>query len=37
MGGAREVIVAQADVDAALAILAAADQGDFEGEDGPAG
>ncbi len=33
MGGAREIIVAEADVDAARAVLAAAEEGDFEGED----
>jgi hypothetical protein len=33
MGGAREVVVAEADAEAARAILAAAEQGDFEGED----
>jgi hypothetical protein len=33
LGGAREVVVAETDVDAALAILAAADAGDFERED----
>ncbi|WP_411277831.1 hypothetical protein [Gaiella sp.] len=33
MGGAREIIVGAGDVDAALAILAAAEQGDFEDED----
>jgi hypothetical protein len=33
MGGAREVVVAEADVDAARAVLAAAEAGDFEGED----
>ncbi len=33
MGGAREVVVAEADVDAARAILAAAEEGDFESED----
>jgi hypothetical protein len=36
VGGAREVIVAKGDVEAALAILAAADQGDFfEADDSP--
>ena len=35
MGGAREIIVAEDDVDAARAVLAAAEHGDFEGEDGP--
>jgi len=33
MGGAREIIVAEADADAARAVLAAADEGDFEDED----
>jgi len=33
MGGAREIIVAEADFDAARAVLAAAEEGDFEGED----
>ena len=33
MGGAREVVVAESDVDAARAVLVAADAGDFEGED----
>ena len=32
MGGAREIIVAEADVDTARAVLAAAEEGDFEGE-----
>jgi len=32
MGGAREVVVADADVDAAREILAAAENGDFEDE-----
>ncbi len=36
VGGAREVLVARADLDAALAILAAADEGDFVGEGAPA-
>jgi hypothetical protein len=36
MGGAREVVVADADAEAARAILAAAEEGDFEeGEDAP--
>ena len=33
MGGAREVVVAEADAEAARAILAAAEEGDFVGED----
>ncbi len=33
MGGAREIIVAEADIDAARAVLAAAEEGDFEDED----
>ncbi|MCY7304376.1 MAG: DUF2007 domain-containing protein [Thermoleophilia bacterium] len=33
MGGAREIVVAAADVDAARAVLAAAEAGDFEDED----
>jgi hypothetical protein len=37
MGGAREIIVAGADVDAARVVLAAAEEGDFEGEDAPQG
>jgi len=35
MGGAREVVVAEADIDAARAILAAAEEGDFEEGDAP--
>ncbi|MSO96506.1 MAG: hypothetical protein EXQ81_12090 [Thermoleophilia bacterium] len=35
MGGAREVVVAQPDLEAALAILAAADEGEFLDDDGP--
>jgi len=38
MGGAREVLVAAADVEAATAVLAAAEHGDFQtdGEEQPA-
>ena len=36
VGGAREVLVARVDLDAALAVLAAADEGDFVGTDEPA-
>ena len=35
MGGAREVVVARVDVEAAQAVLAAAEEGDFESEDAP--
>jgi hypothetical protein len=35
MGGAREIVVAEADIDAARAILAAAEGGDFEEGDAP--
>ncbi|MEI7761441.1 MAG: hypothetical protein WCJ67_11880 [Thermoleophilia bacterium] len=35
MGGAREVVVTQPDLEAALAILAAAEEGEFLGDDGP--
>jgi hypothetical protein len=35
MGGAREILVAATDVDAAEEILAAVEEGEFEGEDIP--
>lgn len=35
MGGAREILVAASDVDAAEAILAAVDEGEFQSEDTP--
>ena len=35
MGGAREVLVGEADLEAALAILAAAEQGAFAADDDP--
>jgi len=35
VGGAREVLVARPDLEAALAILAAVDEGDFVGESAP--
>ena len=35
MGGAREVLVGEADLEPALAILAAAEQGEFAADDDP--
>ena len=35
MGGAREILVAESDVEAAEAIMAAVDEGAFESEDTP--